>query len=77
MELREISLMFEAGQLQEAIITPSPAGNGWWVEFKTLDETLVKLTDHSGVEKQFKDLDLATHTAEELGFKTVRVEETF
>ena len=77
MELREISLMFEAGKLQEAIITPAPTGNGWWVEFKTSDEQLVKLTDHSGEEKQFKDMDLATRTAEALGFKTVRVEESF
>ena len=77
MDLDKVRLEFEAGTLTEAIIEPSPEGNGWMVLFKKEGGETVTLTDHSGIERVLHTLDAATRLAHEAGFETVRVEEPF
>ena len=77
MELEQVKSDFEAGRLREAVIEPSPTGNGWVLMFRETDGDLVKLTDHSGTPKVFHDLDRASKVANEIGFPTIRVEEPF
>jgi len=77
MELERVKSDFDAGRLREAVIEPSPTGNGWVLLFREADGDLVKLTDHGGMPKVFHGLDRATKVANEIGFATVRVEEPF
>lgn len=66
-----------AGGLAEAVIKPAEDANGWALVFATPAGEQLLYTDHTGTEKVFHDLDHATDVAREIGFKTVRVEETF
>jgi hypothetical protein len=77
MELARVRSEFEAGRLREAVIEPSPTGNGWLVLFREADGELVKLTDHVGADVLYHDLDSATKLANDIGFATIRVEERF
>jgi hypothetical protein len=77
MDLDTARARFEAGELEEAVIEPADEGNGWMLLLRQRDGKLVKLTDHSGVEKVYHSLDHATELAREIGFGQVRVEETF
>ena len=62
MQLNQVQTWFEAGKFNEAIIEPSPQGNGWRVEFKDTNGNLVTLTTHGEQEKLFKNLDSETST---------------
>ena len=77
MQLNQVQSWFEAGKLKEAIIEPSPKGNGWRVEFKDAKGHLVTLTTQDEEEKLFKNLDAATTLTKRIGFRFVRVEEAF
>lgn len=63
--------------ITEAIIEPSPNGNGWRILFHKTDGDIVSLTDHGGTEKIYHTLDNATNTLKSAGMKTIRVEEHF
>jgi len=63
--------------ISEAIIEPSPNGNGWHVLFHKTDGDMVTLTDHGGHEKLYHTLDHATEVLQSAGIKTIRVEEHF
>lgn len=63
--------------ISEAIIEPSPDGNGWRILFHRLDGNIVPLTSHSGNEKLYHSLDHATDVVQSAGIKTLRVEEHF
>ena len=77
MEIDQVQLLFEGGKLSEAIMEPSPTGNGWLLEFRAQDGELIKLTTHGGEERLFRSLDAATNTARRIGFPSARVEEAF
>jgi hypothetical protein len=77
MDVQQVRLEFEAGKLQEALIEPSPAGNGWRMLFKRPSGEMVALTEHGGAEKILHSLDAATAVAREIGFQTIHVEERF
>ena len=77
MQLNQIQAWFDAGKFKEAIIEPSPKGNGWRVEFKDANGNLVTLTTHGEREKLFKNLDTAATLTRRIGFRSVRVEEAF
>lgn len=66
-----------AGDLIEAVIKPAEDANGWVLMFTTAAGEQVVYAGHTGTEKVFHDLDHATDVAREIGFRSVRVEETF
>ena len=63
--------------ISEAIIEPSPNGNGWRILFHKTDGDIVALTDHSGIEKIYHTLDNASEVIQSAGITTIRVEEHF
>ncbi len=77
MDIIGLQQMYHDKQLSEAIIEPSTLGNGWVVECKDQQGQLVVLTDSLGHEKCYKNLDIATAKANEIGFSRVRIEESF
>lgn len=77
MKLEQAHTEFEAGRLQEAVVEPAEDGNGWMVLVRDASGELVKITDAHGVTKLYHSLDHATEIAKDIGFDTVRVEETF
>mgnify|MGYP001825759596 CR=1 FL=1 len=68
---------FQAGRLKSVLIEPADEGNGWMILVRQVDGTLVKIADHSGMEKVYHTLDHATEVAKQIGFDTVQVEEHF
>ncbi|GAB6041547.1 hypothetical protein [Endothiovibrio diazotrophicus] len=77
MDLLHAQAEFGAGRLQEAVIEPSPDGNGWRVCFVATDGGRVTLTDHTGTERLYHSLDHADEAAREVGFGEARIEERF
>jgi hypothetical protein len=77
MDVQQVRLEFEAGKFLEALIEPSPAGNGWRMLFKRPSGEMVVLTEHGGAEKIVHSVDAATTLAREIGFQTIHVEEQF
>lgn len=63
--------------ISEAIIEPSPDGNGWHILFHKANGDIVALTDHSGTEKLYHTLDNATSVVQSAGINTIRIEEHF
>ena len=77
MDLMDAKAEYEAGRLSEAAAEPSEQGEGWRLLLHTeTGETLV-LTDHSGRERLYHNLDHATEVGRDIGFDSVRVEEHF
>jgi len=66
-----------AGDLVEAVIKLAEDANGWVLVLVTTAGEHLLYTAHSGTEKVFHDLDHASDVAREIGFPSVRVEETF
>lgn len=66
-----------AGTLVEAIILPAGDANGWTLHFRTSDGNTVQYTGHTGSEKVYHSLDIATGVARDLGFESTRVDEEF
>ena len=77
MQLSDIKDMYRRHELVEAIVEPSLMANGWIVEFKTDHGDIIPLTDISGHEKCYRNLDIATAMAQQVGFPYVRVDERF
>ncbi len=77
MDLMHAKAEFEAGRLSEAVAEPSAQGDGWRLLFHTQTGETVVLTDHSGRERLYRSLDHATEVGQDIGFKSVRVEEHF
>ena len=77
MQLADIKDMYRRHELVEAIVEPSLMANGWIVEFKTDHGDIIPLTDVSGHEKCYRNLDIATAMAQQVGFPYVRVDERF
>jgi hypothetical protein len=63
--------------ISEAIIEPSPSGNGWRILFHKTDGDIVTLTGYGGAEKLYHTLDHATDMVQSAGIKTIRIEEHF
>ena len=63
--------------ISEAIIEPSPNGNGWRILFHQTDGEMAALTAHGGTEKLYHSLDNASGVLQAAGIKTIRVEEHF
>lgn len=66
-----------AGDLQEAIVTPAEASDGWLLLLVTGSGEQIPYTGSIGTPKVFHTLDHATEVARELGFESIRVEERF
>ncbi len=76
MEFYDVQVGYEIGALKEAIIEPGKSGNGWVIQFRDVDDSLLPLTS-GGHERIFHDLDFATRLAKDFGFKRVSVIEHF
>jgi len=63
--------------ISEAVIEPSPNGNGWRILFHKTDGDIITLTDNSGTEKLYHTLDNASSVVQSAGIKMIRVEEHF
>ena len=74
MMITELRDLYRENKLIEAIIEPSFQEGHWIVEFRHCRGGFVLLTDSQGDECQYTDLDLASKSAMEVGFKQVRVE---
>jgi len=77
MDIRTACSEFEAGRLQDAVIEPADAGNGWRVSVHDLSGAMLRITDHRGAEKIYHSMDHATAVVKGIGFKRIRVEERF
>ena len=77
MDLDQARAEFESGNLREVVIEPADEGNGWMLLVRGNGPAMVKITDHSGVEKVYHSLDHATEIARSIGFADIRVEERF
>lgn len=77
MDIDSAAAEYHNKTISEAIIEPSPNGNGWRILFHKTDGDLVALTDHGGTEKLYHTLDHATDMVQSAGIKTIRVEEHF
>ncbi|WPC74417.1 hypothetical protein [Vibrio porteresiae] len=74
MTITELRSLFQDKQLIEAIIEPSTQDGAWIVEFRHQRGGFVLLTDATGSECQYDNLDLASESAMAVGFNQVRVE---
>ena len=77
MDIDSAAKEYHKKTISEAIIEPSPSGNGWRILFHKTDGDIVALTDNSGTEKLYHTLDHATDKLQSVGIKTIRVEEHF
>jgi hypothetical protein len=77
MDLMHAKAEFEAGRLNEAVAEPSEQGEGWRLLLHTVGGAVLVLTDHSGRERVYHNLDHATKVGRDIGFDSVRVEEHF
>lgn len=74
MTIAELRNLYRENMLVEAIIEPSSEEGSWIVEFRHQEGGFVLLTNASGEECHYADLDLASKSAMAVGFKQVRVE---
>jgi hypothetical protein len=77
MDLSEAQAAYRDGRIGEVVIEPAETGNGWMVLLVGKLGDRVKLTDHSGFEKVYHDLDQATEAAKAIGADSPRIEEPF
>jgi hypothetical protein len=75
MTLAELRTLYRNHQLVEAVVEPSVQEGGWVVEFRHVRGGFVILTDAEGEECQYYDIDLASESAMEVGFRQVRIED--
>ncbi len=72
MEIIDARIGVQIDALIEAIIQPGGKGQGWVMQFRDIDDTLLPLT-YGGHTRIFDDLNHATRLAEGLGFLQVSV----
>ena len=77
MELSEAQAAYRDGRVGEVVIEPAESANGWTILLVGKLGDRVKLTDHSGLEKIYHDLDHATEAAKAIGADRLRIEEPF
>ena len=77
MEHDHVMKAVHAGELQEAIITPAEASDGWVLLLMNAAGEQLAYTGSAGAPKVFHTLDRATEVAREFGFDSIRVEERF
>lgn|GEM_PF-1861481 len=77
MDIDRAAVEFHNKSISEAVIEPSPNGNGWHIIFHKNEGELVPLTTPGGTEKIYHTLDTATEALQAAGIKTIRVEEQF
>ena len=77
MTIDELQRLYLTSDLVEAVVEPSIQTDGWIVEFRHRRGGLVPLTDHTGSEKCYQDVDSATESAFEVGFHQVRIADAF
>ena len=77
MDIHQAKNAFSKGLITEIVIEPAETGNGWTILLHTSQDEREKLTDHSGLEKVFHDLDHATEAAKTIGSISPRIEEPF
>ena len=77
MDHEEALTALHSGDLVEAVVTPSHDANGWALVFVTRSGEHATYSGHTGTVKVYHTLDHATETAQEIGFRTIRVEEDF
>ncbi|SJN60109.1 hypothetical protein RND59_08050 [Vibrio ruber] len=74
MSLEELKALYRGNLLVEAIVEPFSDNGMWIVEFKHADGSFILLTDEDGEECHYTNLDLASKSAMDVGFKQVRIE---
>lgn len=77
MEHDQVMQARHAGELVEAVVAPAEPSNGWVLLLVNHDGDQLPYTTHGGIRKVFHTLDHATEVARELGFESIRVEESF
>ena len=77
MDIDSAAEEYHKKSISEAIIEPSPNGNGWHILFHKTNGDIVALTDHTDTEKLYHTLDHTTDMLQSAGIKTIRVEEHF
>ncbi len=73
MTVTELQRLFQDRQLVEAIIESSAEEDTWIVEFRHNRGGLVLLTDANGKECHYHDIDDASQSALDVGFRQVRI----
>ena len=74
MTIDELKVLFRDDLLVEAIVEPFSDDGLWIVEFRHIQGGFVLLTDDHGEECYYRDFDLASKSAMEVGFKHITVE---
>ena len=77
MDIHQAQNAYGKGLITEIVIEPAETGNGWTILLHSSKDESEKLTDHSGQEKVFHDLDHATEAAKNIGSSSPRIEEPF
>ncbi|MFV0575479.1 MAG: hypothetical protein ACK5NC_08750 [Vibrio sp.] len=73
MTVTELRRLYQEKQLVEAIIESSMEEQDWIVEFRHDRGGLVLLTDEYGNECHYQDVDEASRSVLDIGFKQVRI----
>lgn len=74
MTINELRTLYREHELVEAIIEPSSHDDAYIVEFRHVRGGFVILTDSSGEECHYANLDTASRSAMAVGFNQVRIE---
>lgn len=74
MTIDELQNLYKGNLLVEAIVEPFSEEGKWIVEFRHADGGIVLITDPNGGECHYSNIDHASRTAMEVGFKQVRIE---
>ncbi len=74
MTIDELQSLYKGKMLLEAIVEPFSEEGKWIVEFRHADGGIVVITDPNGGECHYSNIDLASRSAMEVGFKQVRIE---
>ncbi len=77
MTLLELQKLYRRHHLIEAVIEPSVELEGWVVEFRHYQGGFVSLTDATGLEQRYNDVDSASEQAMKVGFHQVRIADNF
>lgn len=76
MTINELRVLYRSKRLVEAIVEPADQEEGSWVvEFRDTHGGMLALTDPSGEQCHYTDLDSASRSAMAVGFSQVRVED--
>lgn len=75
MQESEVKLLFETGDLKEALITSYPMKEGWCLQFNRKRGNAVALDAQRVSPRLFKTLDSAFSVAKRVGFREVKVVE--